>query len=78
MRNLKVSQEVYSTKFSRNSTTNDTFQYWATLDGYKGEPFMEMLRDKDPSNGKTIEKYYYKEKGKPEVVLFKSNQWRTQ
>ena len=52
-------------------STNDTFQYWATLDGYKGEPSVEMLPDNDPSDGKTIEKYYYKEKGKPEVVLLK-------
>ena len=52
-------------------STNDTFQYWATLGGYKGEPFMEMLPDTDPSDGKTIEKYYYKEKGKPEVILLK-------
>jgi polyhydroxybutyrate depolymerase len=52
-------------------STNDTFQYWATLGGYKGEPSMEMLPDTDPSDGKTIEKYYYKEKGKPEVVLLK-------
>jgi polyhydroxybutyrate depolymerase len=52
-------------------STNDTFQYWATLGGYKGEPSMEMLPDTDPFDGKTIEKYYYKEKGKPEVVLLK-------
>ena len=52
-------------------STNDTFQYWATLGGYKGEPTMETLPDTDPSDGKTIEKYYYKEKGKPEVVLLK-------
>ena len=52
-------------------STNDTFQYWATLGGYKGEPFMEMLPDTDPSDGKTIEKYYCKEKGKPEVILLK-------
>jgi polyhydroxybutyrate depolymerase len=52
-------------------STNETFQYWATLDGYKGEPSMEMLPDNDPSDGKTIEKYSYKEKGKPEVILLK-------
>jgi polyhydroxybutyrate depolymerase len=52
-------------------STNDTFQYWATLGGYKGEPFMEMLPDTDPTDGKTIEKYHYKEKGKPEVILLK-------
>jgi len=52
-------------------STNDTFQYWATLDGYKGEPSMEMLPDNDPLDGKTIEKYSYKEKGKPEIILLK-------
>ena len=52
-------------------STNDTFQYWATLGGYKGEPSMETLPDTDPTDGKTIEKYYYKEKGKPEVILLK-------
>ena len=52
-------------------STNDTFQYWATLGGYKGEPSLETLPDTDPSDGKTIEKYSYKENGKPEVVLLK-------
>ena len=52
-------------------STNDTFQYWATLGGYKGEPSVEMLPDTDPSDGKTIEKYSYKENGKPEVILLK-------
>ena len=52
-------------------STNDTFQYWATLGGYKGEPSLETLPDTDPSDGKTIEKYSYKENGKPEVILLK-------
>jgi polyhydroxybutyrate depolymerase len=52
-------------------STNDTFQYWATLGGYKGEPSMETLPDTDPTDGKTIEKYSYKENGKPQVVLLK-------
>lgn len=52
-------------------STNDTFRYWATLDGYKGEPTMEALPDIDPTDGKIIEKYTYKKKGKPEVTLLK-------
>jgi polyhydroxybutyrate depolymerase len=43
----------------------------ASLDGYKGEPVKENLPDTDPTDGKTIEKYTYKVKGKPEVVLLK-------
>jgi polyhydroxybutyrate depolymerase len=52
-------------------STDESFHYWATLDGYKGEPTMEALPDTDPTDGKTIEKYTYKQKGKPEVVLLK-------
>jgi len=52
-------------------STDETFKYWAKLNGYKGEPTKESLPDKDPSDGKTIEKYTYKTKGKPEVVLLK-------
>jgi polyhydroxybutyrate depolymerase len=48
-----------------------TFQYWATLAGYKGSPAKEILPDNDPSDGKTIERYTYKANGKPEVVLLK-------
>ena len=52
-------------------STDETFHYWATLNGYKGEPKMEALPDTDPTDGKTIEKYTYKQKGKPEVTLLK-------
>jgi len=52
-------------------STDETLLYWATLDGYKGEPTMESLPDIDPTDGKTIEKYTYKQKGKPEVTLLK-------
>jgi polyhydroxybutyrate depolymerase len=52
-------------------STDETFRYWATVDGYKGEPTMEALPDTDPTDGKTIEKYTYKQKGKPEVTLLK-------
>jgi len=52
-------------------STEKTFQYWSSLAGYKGQPQKILLEDKDPSDGKTIEKYVFKEKGKPEVVLLK-------
>lgn len=52
-------------------STDESFRYWAALDGYKGEPTMVALPDIDPTDGKTIEKYTYKQKGKPEVTLLK-------
>lgn len=52
-------------------STDRSFHYWATLAGYEGDPAKELLPDNDPSDGKTIERYTYKEKGKPEVVLLK-------
>lgn len=52
-------------------STDRTFQYWASLAGYTVEPAKELLADTDPSDGKTIERYTYKKKGKPEVTLLK-------
>ena len=52
-------------------STEQTFKYWASLDGYTGKPKKENLPDTDPADGKTIEKFTYKKKGKPEVVLLK-------
>lgn len=52
-------------------STHQTFQYWARLAGYQGNPTKESVPDKDRNDGKTIERYYYKGKGKPEVVLLK-------
>jgi polyhydroxybutyrate depolymerase len=52
-------------------STNRTFQYWAELAGYKGEPKKELLPDTDPKDGKTIERYTYKKRKKPEVTLLK-------
>jgi polyhydroxybutyrate depolymerase len=51
-------------------STEETFKYWATVNGYNGTPTKEDLPDLEP-DGKTIEKYTYKQKGKPEVVLLK-------
>ena len=52
-------------------STDNTFQYWASLAGYTGDPVKELVADKDPADGKTIERYTYKQKDKPEVVLLK-------
>ena len=51
-------------------STDETFHYWATINGYKGKPAMEEFPDLE-SDGKTIEKYTFKQKGKPEVSLLK-------
>jgi len=52
-------------------STDRTFQYWASLAGYKGDPVKEVLPDTDPADGKTIERYTYKKKNNPEIVLLK-------
>lgn len=52
-------------------STERTFQYWANLAGYTGNPVMKKLPDTDPSDKRTIERYTYTEKGKPEIVLLK-------
>ena len=51
-------------------STDETFQYWATVNGYKGSPSMEEMPDLE-ADGKTIVKYSFRHKGKPEVVLLK-------
>lgn len=52
-------------------STERTFQYWAQLAGYKGNPKMTSLPNTDPNDGKTIEKYTYKKRKKPEITLLK-------
>ncbi|MGN7887655.1 alpha/beta hydrolase family esterase [Dyadobacter sp. 22481] len=52
-------------------STDQSFQYWAKLDGYTGEPAMSVMPDGDTSNNITVEKYTYRRKGKPEVTLLK-------
>lgn len=54
-------------------STDRTLQYWSSLAGYKGSPKMEAMPDRDPKDGKTVEKYTYKSKRKPEITLFKVN-----
>lgn len=52
-------------------STDQSFHYWAKLDGYTGEPVKSVLPDGDISNNITVEKYTYHKKGKPEVTLLK-------
>ncbi|GAA4394637.1 PHB depolymerase family esterase [Nibrella viscosa] len=52
-------------------STDRTLAYWTGLAGYQGQPHKESVPDTDPNDGKTIERYTYKQKGKPEIVLLK-------
>jgi polyhydroxybutyrate depolymerase len=52
-------------------STDKTFSYWSDLAGYAGEPVKTALPDNDPHDGKTIERYSFLEKGKPEITLLK-------
>ncbi|WP_460964656.1 CE1 family esterase [Spirosoma litoris] len=52
-------------------STERTFHYWSELAGYKKPPVKSVLPDVDPNDHKTIERYTYKEKGKPEITLLK-------
>jgi polyhydroxybutyrate depolymerase len=63
--------KVSGTIMGNVRSTEQTFKYWAGIDGYSGEPVKEYLPDKDSTDGKTIERYTFKKKGNPEVVLLK-------
>jgi polyhydroxybutyrate depolymerase len=52
-------------------STDKTFQYWSQLAGYKRNPKMTSLPNTDPNDGKTIEKYTFKKRKKPEITLLK-------
>jgi polyhydroxybutyrate depolymerase len=52
-------------------STEQSFEFWAKLDGYSGEPEKSLMPDADTSNNVTTEKYSYHQKGKPEVTLLK-------
>jgi polyhydroxybutyrate depolymerase len=52
-------------------STDRTFQYWSQLAGYKRSPKKQLLPDTDPTDGKTIERYTFKKRRKPEVTLLK-------
>jgi polyhydroxybutyrate depolymerase len=52
-------------------STDETFLYWATVAGYEGKAVKSSVPDRDPADGKIIERYTYKKNNKPEVVLLK-------
>jgi polyhydroxybutyrate depolymerase len=52
-------------------STEASFAYWAAINGYEGKPKKEFLPDVNTTDGKKIEKWSYKEKNKPEVILLK-------
>ena len=61
---------VNGNSFGGVLSTEQTFNYWATLAGYKGEPVVKQLPDRDTTNAQTITQFTFKTKGKPEVTLF--------
>lgn len=65
--------EVKISEFSLGSvrSTQQTFMYWATLIGYTGNPSKQNVRQRHVTDSTMIEKYVYKQKNKPEVVLLK-------
>ena len=63
--------ELPNFKMGRVRSTDSTFHYWASLAGYHGEPVEAPVPDNDPADGKTIERYTYKQPGKPEIILLK-------
>jgi polyhydroxybutyrate depolymerase len=63
--------EMPNFRMGRVRSTDRTFQYWSSLAGYTGSPIMESIPDTDPSDGKVVERYTYKQPGKPEIVLLK-------
>ncbi len=52
-------------------STDRSFHYWSDLAGYTGDPVKSLYPDTDPNDGKTIERYTFKSKKKPEVTLLK-------
>ncbi len=62
---------IPNTILGKVRSTESTFHYWASLGGYTGNPVKTWVPDTDPNDGKTIERFTYAAKGKPEVVLLK-------
>ncbi|MBB1285171.1 poly(3-hydroxybutyrate) depolymerase [Flavisolibacter sp. BT320] len=54
-------------------STQRSFQYWAGIAGYKGQPVVKLLPDKDTTNKQTITRYTFQQSGKPEVTLLEVN-----
>jgi polyhydroxybutyrate depolymerase len=63
--------KIPGTYLGKVRSTEQTFKYWAALAGYKGEPRKRNLPNVDVTDGKTIERYTYRKRRRPEVVLLK-------
>lgn len=59
-----------SGNFGKVRSTEETFNYWAKLAGYKQNPIKSMLADSNPKDGKTIEQSSFQGK-KKQVILLK-------
>ena len=62
---------VNNASFGVVRSSDQTFKYWASLANYAGEPLHRILRDKDTTDNEQIETYQYRERGKPELILYK-------
>jgi polyhydroxybutyrate depolymerase len=62
---------VNNSSFGVVRSSEGSFQYWANLAGYKGEPEIQLLPDNDPNDQKRIEAYTYQQKKHPTVQLLK-------
>lgn len=62
---------VNNASFGIVRSTDQTFRYWASLANYKGEPKHRFLPDKDTTDSQQLETYQFKQKGKPEIIMYK-------
>jgi len=62
---------VSSASFGVVLSAENTFAYWSALAGYTGAPVKTLLPDTDPTDGKTIESFSYRQRNKPPVTLLK-------
>ena len=56
---MKVNNGNYGTVRS----TEQTFNYWASLAGYKGQALITKIPDSNPNNKQTITKHIFQKKG---------------
>jgi polyhydroxybutyrate depolymerase len=62
---------VNNSSFGVVRSTENSFEYWSRLAGYKGTPVKKLLPDVDTNDNKRIESYTFKKRKKPEVTLLK-------
>ena len=65
--------DLGSIKMGAVLSTEKTLAYWVNLAQYKGVPSKVTMPDAFPNNAENIEKFTYKKKYHPEIVLYKVN-----